>query len=535
MTEEERQQSLQALRAKAVANAQARRAQSAAAPKPSADPGLGEVASGAVQNFLPSAGRVITDTAAPFMAPVETAKNVLRLAAGVGEKLIPGEQRHEPIADAVGAHFADRYGSAAGFKRAVRDDPAGVMADLSVPLSAGGSVAARAPGIVGKVGRAAQIAGGIEPVNAVVQTARGAAKYVPHVVGAHTGVGQTPLHVAYEAGKAGGTRADQLATNMREGGSPAAMLEVVDDARKGMSKAYAERGAQYRSDMSAIDNVAGPVNPNVFQSIGKAAGKSLNMHRFNGIDFSPKTLPVRKEIYDTVVKWGNRDPQTFHTPAGLDKMKREIGDIRDSYDVKTPEFKAANDVYKAIDAEIDKLFPDYAVAMHAYSENSKKLDNLSRTLSLGGKATDDTALRKLQSSMRDNVNTSYGGRMSLIDDLSRHVPGLKERLAGQALSSPIPRGLSKHFGVGQLGTAATLAMHNPLLGAPLALTALFSSPRLMGEAALLSGRAVGGVSRATPQAVKDIAPHLVRRPMLHGSRALGMLSNEIDELEGTSQ
>jgi hypothetical protein len=524
MTEEERQAKLAEIRASIKARS------STPSAELSEDPGAGEVFTGAVQNLPSSALQVIKDTAAPFMDPVGTAKNIGKLGAGAVEKLIPGEQGHEGVADAVGNYFADRYGSWDGFKRALRDDPAGVMADISVPLTGGGSLAARAPGVIGKVGRVARFAGGIEPVNAVVQTAKAAGKVIPHALGAHTGVGKTPLSVAYEAGKAGGRPAELIAEGMRGDGSAPAMLEVVDDARKGMGKAYAARSAQYTQDMSGIKGVnALPVSQGVFQSIGKAAGKALNMHRFEGVDFSPKTLPVRQEIYQTVVKWGNRDPQVFHTPEALDKMKREIGDIRDSHELGSPEFKAANDVYKAVDAEIDKAFPEYAAAMQNYAKNSKKLDNLSRTLSLGGKATDDTALRKLQSSMRHDVNTNFGGRMALIDELQQYSPGIKERLAGMSLNSFLPRGLSKHSAGGQLATAGALAMYNPLLAAPLGAGLLFSSPRLMGEAALASGKVAGAVGRRTPKVVKEFAPHMLRRPMLQTSRGLGMLSDEVEE------
>jgi hypothetical protein len=515
MTEEERQQRLLQLR---------QRAKESAANPPaqlSDDPGFGEVMTGAVQNFPSSGLNVLKDTVAPITDFKGTMKGLGRLGAGVLEKAVPGEQSHEKYADAVGEHFSDRYGSWKGFKKAVRDDPAGVMADASIPLTMGGSVLARGPGVVGKAGRIAQTAGNVaDPTSAVIGTGKAVAKYVPHAIGAHTGVGQTPLHEAYEAGKSGNSAL--LEQSMRGDNSAPALLEVVDDARKGMSKAYSARSAQYQKDMSAIGNVNGPVSQNVFQSIGKAAGNALNMHRFNGVDFSPKTAPVRKEIYDTVVKWGSYDPQTFHTPEGLDKMKREIGDIRDGYDLGTPEFKAADGVYKAIDNEIDKVFPEYATAMQNYAKNSKRLDNLSRTLSLGGKATDDTTLRKLQSSMRHDVNTNYGGRLALIDELEKYAPGIKQRLAGQSLNSMMPRGLSKHFGMAQLGGAATLALHNPLLGIPLGLSTAMASPRLMGEAALLSGKVAGKASRATPSSVKELPV----RHIAKGSRALGMLSDE---------
>lgn len=529
MTEEEKQEKLRALRE----GIKARNAEGAPAAKPalSEDPGAGEVLTGMMQNAVGSSVNVLKDTIAPFYDLPGTAKGLAKLGAGAFEKLVPGEQEHEKNADAVIEYFTDRYGSWAGFKRALRDDPAGVLADGSVILTGGGTLAARAPGAIGKLGKLAQTAGKFEPVSGIIEGTKAAGKYVPHIVGATTGVGQTPLHIAYEAGKAGGRPAELLAENMRGGADPGSMLEVVDDARVGMSKAYGARSAQYTKDMSGISKInANPISQNVFQSIGKAAGKSLNMHRFNGVDFSPKTLPVRKEIYDTVVKWGNRNPQEFHTPEGLDKMKREIGDIRDQFEVGKPEFKAADDVYKAIDAEIDTLFPDYAKAMKNYAVNSKRLDNMSRTLSLTRKSTDDTALRKLQSSMRHDVNTNFGGRLALIDELEQYAPGIKERLAGQSLSAPLPRGLSKHAAGGQLATAGTLAMVNPLFAAPMGASLIASSPRLMGEASFLLGKGAGAINNVTqrvPSVVRRNTPPL--RPMLQGSRGIGMLADEAED------
>src|SRR5436190_4642689 len=55
----------------------------------------------------------------------------LKVAAGGVEKLIPGEQEHEPYANAVGQFFADRYGSMEAFKKTLAEDPVGFAADLA--------------------------------------------------------------------------------------------------------------------------------------------------------------------------------------------------------------------------------------------------------------------------------------------------------------------------------------------------------------------------------------------------------------------
>ena len=58
---------------------------------------------------------------------------------------------------------------------------------------------------------------------------------------------------------------------------------------------------------------------------------------------------------------------------------------------------------------------------------------IERALSLGGKAPVDTALRKLQSTMRNNVNTNYGNRAGMVSDLEKFSDvSLMDKLAGQA-------------------------------------------------------------------------------------------------------
>jgi hypothetical protein len=150
----------------------------------------GEVGRQALENAPASAWNLAKGAAQPFMHPIETAEalgNVGRgaiamggsaLAAAVPSETLPektfGERyQHglnvvkeksgasEAYPEAVGKYFMDRYGSVEGFKKAVAADPAGVLADLSIPLTAGGGVAARAPGIAGKIGEAARAAGDI--------------------------------------------------------------------------------------------------------------------------------------------------------------------------------------------------------------------------------------------------------------------------------------------------------------------------------------------------------------------------------------
>jgi hypothetical protein len=119
--------------------------------------------------------------------------------------------------------------------------------------------------------------------------------------------------------------------------------------------------------------------------------------------------------------------------------------------------------------------------MKAYQEASELTKEIERALSLGQKAAADTSMRKLQSLMRNNVNTNYGNRLDLAKQLEAAGGNeIMPAIAGQALNSFTPRGLQgvAATGLGGFGIA------NPATLAALPLT----SPRLMGEAAYGLGK-----------------------------------------------
>ena len=126
--------------------------------------------------------------------------------------------------------------------------------------------------------------------------------------------------------------------------------------------------------------------------------------------------------------------------------------------------------------------------MKDYAQSSEQIREIEKALSLNNKASADTALRKLQSLTRNNVNTNYGQRLSLAQQLE--AEGGKpfiSALHGQALSSPSARGLAG--GVENL-TAATGLLTNPAYLAALP----FQTPRLVGEGLYYGGRAARKLS-----------------------------------------
>jgi hypothetical protein len=203
------------------------------------------------------------------------------------------------------------------------------------------------------------------------------------------------------------------------------------------------------------------------------------------------------------------NPNIRGTPEDFDALKQSLGEVYSETRAGTKARSAADEIYNATKNQISKQAPTYAGVMDDYSKASKELSELTSTFSLGERASTDTTLRKLQSIMRNNVNTNYGQRAKLMDILARYEPELPNVIAGQSMSSATPRGLAR-LGSGAGGLVA--ATMNPLALPLLAAT----SPRLVGEAAYAGGRAVGAAQRAgvTPANLQAI-----QRGMFQSGRA----------------
>jgi len=127
--------------------------------------------------------------------------------------------------------------------------------------------------------------------------------------------------------------------------------------------------------------------------------------------------------------------------------------------------------------------------MKSYTDASETIREIEKSLSLGNKSSADTAMRKLQSLMRDNVNTNFGMRTRVGRQLEEQggnmmMPGL----AGQSLQSLAPRGIQGATAIGQTGVAGMIG------GIPAAIgSAVASSPRAVGEAAFITGVGARGM------------------------------------------
>jgi len=461
--------------------------------------GVGEVASRAISNIPSSFGSMVGNVVEAVTSPVQTAKSVLDLGAGILQNVLPeslvqavGENKaSREVASRVGQFYADRYGSVEGAKRAIAEDPVGVLADVSTILTGGALATPRA--VSQPLARAASA---IDPLaiagRGVLRATELGGRGVANVLGLTTGAGKESISKAFEAGQRGGEAAEQFRANISGRADP---TEVLSLAKANLDEMNRLKQTEYRSGMVNIKKDKTVLD---FADIDKALENAFNRVTYKGQVKNAKAAERITEVQQDVAQWKALDPNEFHTPEGLDALKQKIGDTLESVPFEQKTARASiGEIYNSVKSSIQKQAPTYANTMREYSVASEQIREIERALSLGKGASVDTAMRKLQSLMRNNVQTNYGSRTKLAQQLEKvggqeFMPGL----AGQALSSVTPRGL-------QTATAIpTGALAYGIGGLPSAgLSLLAASPRAVGEAAYGAGalgRGIGGVTRRAP-------------------------------------
>ena len=381
----------------------------------------------------------------------------------------------------------------------------GKAADMAIRSGAGGITGGAMTGLVDpeSAGTGAVIGAAMPPALKAVGEAgklakRGASALARNTLGLSTGTGADAVSMAYQSGKAG-NRA--FLDNMRGGGSTD---DIVGQAKAALQNMRAERAANYRSGMVDIANDKTVID---FAPISDAMNSVSKMGSYKGQQINKNAAGTVQDLSDAVNNWASLDPTDFHTPEGLDALKQAIGDIRDSTQFGTAARRAADSVYNSVKNEISKQAPTYAKVMKGYTDASEALREVEKTFSMGEKASKDTALRKLLSLMRNNVNTNFSNRTDVAKRLADHgAADLLPSIAGKSMSSATPRGL-------QAVTAAGTGLYGATNPAYLAALP-FQSPRLMGEAAYGLGRVSGGVGAVANRGQKAASLLATQHPGL---------------------
>lgn len=482
--------------------------------------GYGEMLGQAVVNTPASAGRMISGLYEAVTSPVQTVSGLMDVAAGGLQNVLPkpvtdfinqfetnpeAAKRAVNTANAMGGMYKERYGTLEGIKNTIATDPVGVAGDLST-LLAGGAGLARGASTIAGPGRAGAAISGVadklstasnvtNPINAMVKAPSIAydlaSALTKQGLSLKTGVGTEPITQAVKAGREGNTT---FVENMR-GQVP--ITQVLDDAKTNLAKMNLDKQKDYRSGMVNIKNDKSVLD---FAGIDKAIKDAEGLAYFKGKVKDKTAANVLNDIKAKVSDWKKSDPAEFHTPEGMDNLKQSLWEDFGKLGIEEKTaFSAGKQIYDAVKNQISTQAPEYSKVMKNYTEATDQIKEIERALSLGNKASADTAMRKLQSLMRNNVNTNYGQRLELAKQLEAMGGNeMMPALAGQAMNEFTPRGL-------QRATAGPEAFLAYSAGGPLLAAAdlAASSPRLVGEAAYKYGQMANALNKAK-QPVTDI-------------------------------
>jgi hypothetical protein len=475
---------------------------------------LGDMAAGALRG----AGSI----GATLLTPIDAGAR----AFGVENEYIGRRDRRQAMTDALRSMGANPESTAFGVGKVASEiaGTAGVGGALAKGASAIHALARTAPGLIqalrtsgmsggnllsritgGAISGGAQ-AGLANPedartgaaigasIPAVGAALRGAASLGKKFLGGTTGVGEEAISQAYKSGKEGGGSGAQFLKNMREGGAPD---DVLTAAKQNLDAMRGQRQAAYRANMAGVTKDKTVLG---FGDIDNALADASSSVQFKGQVKSPSAAKALQQVSDEVSAWRNLDPAEYHTPEGLDALKQRISDIQESIPVTEANARrVVGNVYNSVKSSIEKQAGDYSKAMKDYSNASETIKEIESSLSLKQKAAADTSMRKLQSLMRNNVNTSYGYRTKLAEQLEQAGgQQIMPQLAGQALSEWTPRGIQRATATGGSGALALTGNIPAAAG-----MAAISSPRLVGEAAYGLGKAAGAVDPRLIQALKQ--------------------------------
>lgn len=470
-------------------------------------------------NIPSSALNLGKNIAGTILHPIKTVENLARIPLGAGEELgsaITGNPTNDANTQAFHGlidFFKNRYGSVNNFRKTIENDPVGFGLDLSLALKGSGAALEG----IGKAGQASEIAdlteglSGADKTSAIANAVNeGALGKVAQSGQALSGIGSeiNPLRLAGEGiksaakvagravsgplGVALGTQGQALRdfyNSIVQGGESQEAAteglrgnitpdELVGKARDAFGEVIDNRNATYQEMLSGLENSDAEVDttPIMDEFNNQLEKFKIKVNPENGsLDFRNSALrfdtsaqTTINRIADEVEKIITGEADT--TPIGIDTLKKSFGYLDNptggARAFTTPMYQATSDTLSGV--------PGYTDAMDKYSEATQSLDEMRKALSLGDKAAVETTYKKLISGLRQN-NEFRSQALRELDMATDNT--LVPSIAGQQLSSFMPRGLAKY---GDIFGIAEAAFHGvgivPILGMLMA-----TSPRLVGE------------------------------------------------------
>jgi hypothetical protein len=327
--------------------------------------------------------------------------------------------------------------------------------------------------------------------------------------GVSTGAGEEAFKQAYKAGTESNP---EFLANMR---NEVPMEDVLNKAKDALAEMRSQRSKAYREGIETTKNNQVFLD---FKPIKEAFTDTLDSLKSKGIGeeaskVGPDTMKKVSEIRGILNEWEKKP--TLHTAGGLDDLKQRLDDVY-SEGMTDQAKRILTNTRNAVKNTIVSQDENYAKTMGDYEKALGLEREIERSLSLGKGKAQETALKKLQSLTRNNVNTDYGFRQELANKLMNQGGiDLMPAISGQALNSWTPRGLvGQGLDVGAgLGAVMTGGANLPGLAATMATT----SPRLMGETAYKAGQLASKMPQLTDEQ-KRLAQLLLIKQAQEGAK-----------------
>lgn len=508
----------------------------------------GDAAMQGVGNIPSSAGNFAKGIYQAVRHPIDTAKNVGKVAIGGAELLIPGEQGLEENARALGRFYKDRYGGGESIKKTLAEDPVGMAADASTFFTGGAGALAKVPGAA-KAANVASTAGKIaDPVQAAIKAASVTGKAAGKVggklgketIGMFTGTGGGMVEEALKGSNLftkamrGELTGEEVVRHAKD-----ALQSIRDkrssDYQTSLSQIAADRPVNTQPILAELDNLMNKYNVQMQDIIESKptglldikgnpimsnvkTGEKINNTRIAMGDAGRKDI---EELIQRVKKWGTE--QGDNTVIGLDTLKRQLDDFySDSSQARA--FVAS--LRNKVKSTIANVEPRYAEMTRGYQQATDLIKEVEAGLSLrksgmSGRVTADQTLRRLTSSLKEGSEL----RKDLLDVLgSQGGKDIASEVAGLSANQLIPKGLVGKIMAG--GGALTAATHglNPIMWPLLAA----SSPRVMGEFLSAFGKAKKFAAPAVDVAA-DTAKKITNPYLTNSAFQAGRYSNLLDD------
>lgn len=292
--------------------------------------------------------------------------------------------------------------------------------------------------------------------------------------------------------------------------------ELVNEARSGVGKMISNRAAAYQEQLGKLKIKATEVSHiPIVEKFNKMLGEfgmfvnpngTPNFSRAPGLGRYETDL---KKLSQTLSEWGTQKGD--NTILGLDKLKQVIDDFRigsadskkfDAF-VTALRNEAKNSIRDTLKKGKDfKSLVNYEKMVGDFEKSTREIKEIQKALSLGDKASIDTAFRKLSSVLRGNNEV----RKQAVQELDAITGGqLLPKIAGKQMQDILPSGLVSRAGAIGTGIAGGLSI------VPMLKLAVFS-PRVMGE--LLNAIGIVGNKASL---VKNELMRLSRQGVLTGA------------------